>query len=153
MKQKISKTKYAYDLIKDEMKVLQTLNHPNIVWLIEVIDDPSSDNIYLVTDYYSEGSIGDMLRKINLEFYDDNKQSKQEGRLNDMNFKGLPEELARLYFIDMIKALYYCHLIVGIVHRDIKPENIMINKNNMAVLIDFGLSIITDLKDRYINDT
>lgn len=148
MKQKISKTKYAYDLIKDEMKVLQTLSHPNIVWLIEVIDDPNSDNIYLITDYYSEGSLGDMLKKINLEFYDHNKQSKEEGRLNDMKCKGLPEELAALYFIDMIKALYYCHWIVGVVHRDIKPENIMINKNNKAVLIDFGLSLITDLKDR-----
>ena len=29
----------------------------------------------------------------------------------------------------------------------------MINKNNKAVLIDFGLSLITDLKDRQINDT
>ncbi len=29
----------------------------------------------------------------------------------------------------------------------------MINKNNQAVLIDFGLSLITDLKDRQINDT
>ena len=40
MKLKISKTKYAYDLIKEEIKVLQTLSHPNAVWLNEVIDDP-----------------------------------------------------------------------------------------------------------------
>jgi len=40
----------------------------------------------------------------------------------------------------MIKALYYCHKVVRLIHHDIKPDNIMLNHNNEAVLIDFGLS-------------
>lgn len=51
---------------------------------------------------------------------------------------------ARLYFIDMLKALYYCHKTVKVIHRDIKPDNIMINHNNEAILIDFGVSAIVD---------
>lgn len=44
------------------------------------------------------------------------------------------------YFIDMLKALYYCHEIAKVIHRDIKPDNIMLNHNDEAVLIDFGVS-------------
>jgi non-specific serine/threonine protein kinase len=44
----------------------------------------------------------------------------------------------------MLKALYYCHRVVDVIHRDIKPDNIMINHNNQAILIDFGVSIIYD---------
>ena len=51
----------AFDCIKDELEVMERIEHPNIVWLHEVIDDPSKDNIFLVTEYHSKGSLGDML--------------------------------------------------------------------------------------------
>ena len=54
---------------------------------------------------------------------------------------------ARLYFLDMLKAVYYCHKIIKVIHRDIKPENIMINHNNEAVLIDFGVSALVDQQE------
>jgi len=57
---------------------------------------------------------------------------------------GLNQRDARLYFIDMLKALHYCHNIIKVIHRDIKPDNIMINHNNEAVLIDFGVSALVD---------
>jgi len=44
----------------------------------------------------------------------------------------------------MIKALYYCHKVIGLIHRDIKPDNIMVNHNNEAVLIDFGISALVE---------
>ena len=47
----------------------------------------------------------------------------------------------------MLKALHYCHNVVKVIHRDIKPENIVINHNQEAVLIDFGVSFIQDLKN------
>lgn len=50
----------------------------------------------------------------------------------------------RLYFIDMLKALSYCHKVANVIHRDIKPDNIMINYNNEAVLIDFGVSALVE---------
>lgn len=49
----------AEDLVKEELKVLERLAHPNIIWLHEIIDNPSRDNIYVVTEYHSKGSLGD----------------------------------------------------------------------------------------------
>ena len=46
----------------------------------------------------------------------------------------------------MLKALHYCHKTVGVIHRDIKPDNIMLNHNDSAVLIDFGVSCIVEGK-------
>lgn len=50
----------------------------------------------------------------------------------------------RPYLIDMLKALHYCHTVANVVHRDIKPDNIMLNHNNEAVLIDFGVSALVE---------
>ena len=63
-----------------------------------------------------------------------------------MKSVGLPLNNVRLYFLDMIKALHYCHKVCKIIHRDIKPENIGINHNKEAVLIDFGVSADMDNK-------
>jgi serine/threonine protein kinase len=47
----------------------------------------------------------------------------------------------------MLRALYYCHKVVKVIHIDIKPENIMINHNQEAVLIDFGMSFINNTEN------
>ena len=57
----------ASDLCKEELKNLKKLHHPNIIWLHEVIDDPDG-TIYLVTDYYPNGSLEDVMRRINLAY-------------------------------------------------------------------------------------
>ena len=48
----------------------------------------------------------------------------------------------------MIKALHYCHKVIGVLHRDIKPDNIIINHNDEAVLIDFGVSALVAETDQ-----
>lgn len=52
----------------------------------------------------------------------------------------------------MTKALYYCHKVIGVIHRDIKPDNIMINHNDQAVLIDFGVSALVEEIDLKLLD-
>ena len=46
-----------------------------------------------------------------------------------MKSKGISNKYARLIFIDILKALYYCHNVANVIHRDIQPDNIMINQN------------------------
>ena len=65
MNKKDLKRRKVYDCLKDELKVLSTLEHPNVIWFEKVIDDPKKDNIYLVTDYHSKGSLGDKVTAIN----------------------------------------------------------------------------------------
>ena len=126
------KDRSAFDCVISELKVLQTLQHPNIIWIHEIIDDPNQDCLYIISDFYSKGSLLDSLQK---------HQEKMGSSC------GLPTKEVRLYFIDMLKALYYCHNIVKVIHRDIKPDNIMLNHNQEAVLIDFGVSTIVEQEE------
>ena len=137
MDKKDLKKKKAYQCLLDELKVLRTLSHPNIIYLNEVINDPNKDSIYLVNEFHSNGSIGDKLKALN-------KQYEQKCISEGLPVKkiGIKLKDVRTYFIDMLKALHYCHKIVKVIHRDIKPDNIMINHNNEAVLIDFGVSAL-----------
>mgnify|MGYP006102078181 CR=1 FL=1 len=76
-----------------------------------------------MTDYYKKGTIEDIV---------------------ELRKNGLIPMECRAYFKDMLKALFYCHKTVEVFHRDIKPANIVIDHDNSAVLIDFGLSSIRD---------
>lgn len=69
-----------------------------------------------------------------------------------MKFQGIDHRKLRFYFIDLLKALFYCHYVAKVIHKDIKPDNIVINSQNQAVLIDFGVSsIFADDEDFYDN--
>jgi serine/threonine protein kinase len=139
----------AYDSIKEELKVLKQLEHPNLIWLHEIIDDPSiGGDIHLVTDYCSNGSLGDMLDSINAEYKEHNQQCRKESRYNDTLAKGVEIWQARFFFVDMLKAMHYCHRIVGVVHKDIKPDNIVIGHSREAILIDFGLAALWDHEEQ-----
>ena len=39
----------AYKLGLEELKVLERLEHPNTIWLHEVINDPKKEKIFLIT--------------------------------------------------------------------------------------------------------
>lgn len=85
-----------------------------------------------MTNYYSNGSLGDTLHNLN-------KDCKELSEKESIKRKGIQVWQARFFFIDMLKALHFCHKVVGVVHKNIKPENIVISRNREAILIDFGL--------------
>lgn len=95
-KKPISKGRNAYDCVIGEMQVMQRLEHPNIIWLHEIIDDPKKDSLFLVTEYHSNGSLGDQLKELNKDRF-------------SQDHIGLSIIKLRLYLIDILKALFYCH--------------------------------------------
>ena len=110
----------AQTLPVNEMEVLKSLDHKNIVKLHEIIDDPLKNKIYLIMDYLPGGTLSE---KIKLG-----------------SGKGIPEQEVRKYFKDLVSALYYCHEIKSVAHRDVKPDNMMISQDGRLVLCDFGVS-------------
>jgi serine/threonine-protein kinase len=54
-------------------------------------------------------------------------------------------EVAALIAIELGTALAHAHSL-GIIHRDIKPENVMVRKDGMLKLMDFGVAQILDLE-------
>ena len=119
----------------------------------EIIDDPKNDHIYLVTEWLQSGTLGDLVESKNKVHEAHNKLCIQNDRPEDIKKVGLPSNTVRMYFIDMLKALHYCHKVAKVIHRDIKPDNIGINHNGEAVLIDFGVSSSFDeLQDDTLSD-
>lgn len=111
------------ELVKREVILLSTLDHPWIVKLYEFANDPLQDKLLLILEYVDQGD-AQALRK------------KSGGRLKEA-------VVARLIH-QVFVALAYCHF-RGVIHRDIKPENMMLTRSWDGMtydckLIDFGVA-------------
>lgn len=54
---------------------------------------------------------------------------------------GLEEDIAQLYFKQMLAGLQFIHA-KGVSHRDIKPENILLDADGRLKIADFGLAAL-----------
>eukprot|EP00042_Codosiga_hollandica_P049586 m.577999 g.577999 ORF g.577999 m.577999 type:complete len:440 (-) comp57916_c0_seq38:1632-2951(-) len=98
-----------------EVRMLKHLKHGNLVNLIEVFR--RKRKLHLVFEYI-EGTLLDEL---------------------DSHPNGLPEDLIKPIFLQLLKAVEYCHA-NNIIHRDVKPENILVSKQGVVKLCDFGFA-------------
>ncbi|MDR1202820.1 MAG: protein kinase [Tannerellaceae bacterium] len=99
-----------------EARIMNTLIHPNIT---EVYDAFEENNTAYIVMAYIDGT-------------DLDARVKQQGRI------GVSDALK--YGIEIARALETVHQ-HNILHLDISPSNILIDKNNNALLIDFGISL------------
>jgi predicted Ser/Thr protein kinase/tetratricopeptide (TPR) repeat protein len=100
-----------------EARAAGRLNHPGIVTVHDVGEDPESGLMYIAMEHV-EGQ--------------DLKQILASGRV----FR--PSEAARIA-ADVAIALDYAHSL-GVVHRDIKPANIILTDDGTAKITDFGIA-------------
>ncbi|KAF8468869.1 hypothetical protein BDZ91DRAFT_679106 [Kalaharituber pfeilii] len=99
--------------IREEMTVLEQMDHPNIVQYFGI--EVHRDRVYLFMEYCSGGSLASLL---------------EHGRIED-------ETVIMIYTLQMLEGLAYLHE-ANIVHRDIKPENILLDHNGIIKYVDFG---------------
>ncbi len=97
-----------------EARAASALNHPNILTVYEIGE--SAGARFIATEFIEGESLRQRIRR---------------GRLE------LPEVLE--IGIQIASALTAAHE-TGIVHRDIKPENIMVRKDHLVKVLDFGLA-------------
>lgn len=109
----------AVDLIKEEIAIMKKLHHPNLCALIEVLDDPREDSLYMVMEMCKKG----IIMKVGL----------------DQKADPYDDENCRCWFRDLILGIEYLHA-QGIVHRDIKPDNCLLTEHDVLKVVDFGVS-------------
>ena len=104
----------------NENEIIKKFNHINVIYVYQLIEQ--SENYYIVMEYCSKGELFDYI----------------------VNHKRLSEEEASIFFYQLINGLEHIHK-KKVAHRDLKPENLLLTKNNILKIIDFGLShIITN---------
>ncbi|XP_049644771.1 calcium/calmodulin-dependent protein kinase kinase 2 [Suncus etruscus] len=102
--------------VYQEIAILKKLDHPNVVKLVEVLDDPNEDHLYMVFELVNQGPVMEV-----------------------PTVKPLSEDQARFYFQDLIKGIEYLHY-QKIIHRDIKPSNLLVGEDGHIKIADFGVS-------------
>jgi serine/threonine protein kinase len=108
-----------FDDLRREVEIMRALDHPNLVKLYEVIDDPASGKLLMVMEYCEAGAL------------------IRPGQLSPE--RRMPESIAQYYFRQMVLGVAYLHE-NGVVHGDIKPENVLLAGDATVKIADFGQS-------------
>ncbi|XP_022756101.1 serine/threonine-protein kinase GRIK1-like isoform X1 [Durio zibethinus] len=124
LKLRVAPSETAMTDVLREVLIMKMMEHPNIVNLIEVIDDPSTDQFYMVLEYVEGKWVCE--------------GSGPPG--------GIGEDTARKYVRDIVSGLMYLHA-HNIVHGDIKPDNLLISSTGMVKIGDFSVSQVFEDDD------
>ena len=123
----------------NEIRILQSLNHPNIVKFVDI--KKTKKHYYIMMEFCNGGELSKNLEKYMMK-----------------NGTAFPEELVQHFMRQIIDAFKYIHG-KKIIHRDVKLDNILLNFDNeedkknfnlmkaQVKIIDFGFSCIyNDIK-------
>ncbi|KAL1821919.1 hypothetical protein ACET3Z_016788 [Daucus carota] len=102
--------------LEQEIKVLQQLDHPNIVQYLG--SDIIEDRFCIYLEYVHPGSINNYVRE---------------------HYRSITESVVRSFTRHILSGLAYLHS-TNTIHRDIKGANLLVNSSGVVKLADFGLA-------------
>ena len=118
-REKIEKDKDLYNYLNNEINILQSLKHPNIVKLEDI--KKTKTHFYLTMEYCNGADLPKALEKYKEKYG-----------------KPFSEEIVQHLMTQLISAIKYIHE-KGIIHKNINLENIMLNFENEKDIKDLNL--------------
>ncbi|KAK7083901.1 Cyclin-dependent kinase-like 1 [Halocaridina rubra] len=107
-----------------EIRMLKQLKHPNLINLIEVFR--RKRKLHLVFEFCDHTVLNEL----------------------EKNPKGCPPEMTKRITYQLVQAVMYCHD-ANCIHRDVKPENILLTKEGVVKLCDFGFARMINPGENY----
>uniref|UniRef100_A0A1D1Y538 non-specific serine/threonine protein kinase n=1 Tax=Anthurium amnicola TaxID=1678845 RepID=A0A1D1Y538_9ARAE len=108
----------ALEQFRCEVKIMLRLRHPNVVLFMGAVTRPP--NLSILTEFLPRGSLFRLLHRPNTQ---------------------LDEKRRLRMALDVAKGMNYLHSSqITIVHRDLKSPNLLVDKNWVVKVCDFGLS-------------
>ena len=115
LREELTQDEAFVERFESEATAAARMTHPNVVSLLDTgIEDGLR---YLVIEYVSGTSLKEIIQKTG----------------------ALRPDIASNITIRILTALAHAHE-QGIIHRDIKPQNILLDKQNVIKVLDFGIA-------------
>ncbi|WP_394826881.1 protein kinase domain-containing protein [Pendulispora albinea] len=111
----------------DEARLVSRIRHPNVVHTLDVVSD--ENELLIVMEYIQGESLARIIRSA----------STQGMRL--------PPTIASAIMVGVLDGLHAAHEAtsergqpLGIVHRDVSPQNVIVGRDGVARVLDFGVA-------------
>ena len=124
------KDREFHDMFVDEARVASLIRHPNVVPVIDVVEDKGE--LFLVLDYVESMSMHALV-----------KEAQLAG-------EPLPVPVIVRILADVLSGLHAAHEAtdmqgnpLDVVHRDVSPQNVIVGLDGTSRLIDFGIAKAT----------
>ena len=115
------------DAIRDEARIASRVRHPNVVSVIDVIEE--GGDVGIILEYVHGDALSSLLRKARAAP------------------RPVPVAVAVAVIVDVLHGLHAAHTArdeagrpLVVVHRDVSPQNVIVGADGVARVLDFGIS-------------